>query len=417
MTVPYIYKECTLVPHFEGSSEVKMLAVMRAIILFSYFVSLETHFVSDCIENCKCDSVLNKKTVNCNLMALTEFNLSRITPDENVTMLFLSGNELQDTDGGEIGRTFPNLTFLESGNNLFEELTNTSFVSLKNLIVLLLYDNKIERIDKDTFKDQKKLERLDLSNNKLKVVDSEWLKPMIQLKDLNLESNVIEDFKPTMFVWPLHLEKLSLKDNKIKIMPPLPAASNCVVDLQNNSISCLCKRRDAGNKIPKLHLIGGCQEFLTVEKLRFISICIPPEIKGNFRKINDGFILQCKWKGFPYPEVQLRSSDKVLALSHGNQSKLSHGLGEEYGNYTCQAQNVVGLAVYNIVIKDELITKINEITEEMPENVSSFLTEGEKSNVHGKDGLKGLLTMLCALLGSFVVSLAALTVIRYKFNI
>ena len=244
-----------------------MLAVMRAIILFSYFVSLETHFVPDCIESCKCDLVSNKKTVNCNLKALTEFNLSRISPDGNVSMLFLSGNELQDIDGEEIGKTFPNLAFLESGNNLFEELTNTSFVSLSNLTVLLLSDNKIETIDKDTFKDQKKLERLDLSNNKLKVVDSEWLKPMIPLKYLNLESNMIEDFKPKMFEWPSCLEKLSLKDNKFKIMPPLPAASNSVVDLQKNSISCLCKREihDAGDKIPKLYLIGGCQEFLTVE--------------------------------------------------------------------------------------------------------------------------------------------------------
>ena len=373
--------------------------------------------MSDCIE--KCDSVLNKKTVNCNLMALKEFNLSRITPDENVSMLFLSGNELQDTDGGEIGRTFPNLTFLDSGNNLFEELTNTSFVSLSNLTVLLLSDNKIERIDKDTFKDQKKLKRLDLSNNKLKVVDSKWLKPMIPVKDLNLDSNMIEDFKPTMFEWPLHLEKLSLKDNKIKIMPPLPTAPNCVVDLQNNSISCLCKREihDAGNKIPKLHLIGGCQEFLTVEKLRFISICIPPEINGNFRKINDGFTLQCKWTGFPYPEVQLRSSDKVLARNHGNQSKLSFGPVDENGNYTCRAQNVAGLAVDNIAVKDELTSKTNEITEEMPENISTYPTQGKESSVQKKDALKGLFTMLCALLGSIVVSFAALTVIRYKLNV
>ena len=295
-----------------------MLALTTAIVLCSYFVSCETSVVSGCIKNCECKSVTDKKRIKCNMASLTQLNLSGITPDEDATMLFLGDNKLQDMDGKELARTFPELTFLDLGNNLFTELTNSSFVSMSNLTMILLYENQIEKVDKDTFKDQIKLEKLELSNNKLKVVTAEWLKPMVQLKELNLDNNMIDDFKPTMFEWPSLLEKISLKDNKIKIMPPLPFSSNCVFDLQNNSISCLCKREihDAGNKIPKLNLIGGCPEVLTVERLRSISVCIAPEMNGHFRRINDGIFVQCMWKGFPYPEVQLRSSDDILAHNH-----------------------------------------------------------------------------------------------------
>ena len=159
----------------------------------------------------------------------------------------------------------------------------------------MLYENQIEKIEKGTFRDQKKLERLDLSIINLVW----WLKPMKQLKYLNLGNNIIKYFEPIMFQWPSCLEKISVKDNKFKIMPPLPSTSNSVVNLQNSSIGCLCKR----------HATGGCQEFLTVEGLRSISVCMAPELNINFKRINDLIIVQCKRKGFSYPEVQLRSSD------------------------------------------------------------------------------------------------------------
>ena len=114
-------------------------------------------------------------------------------------------------------------------------------------------------------------------------------------------------------------------------------------------------------------------------KLRFISICIPPEINGNFRKINDGFTLQCNWKGFPYPEVQLRSSGDILAHNHGNQSRLSYGPVDENDNYTCWAENAAGLAVYNVVMKDHLATNQPTMSK-MTEDIFSTIPQNTEEN-------------------------------------
>ena len=107
----------------------------------------------------------------------------------------------------------------------------------------------------------------------------------------------------------------------------------------------------------------------------------------------------------------------ILAHNHGNEFRLSYGPVDENGKYTCWAENAAGLAVYKVVMKDELTIKINEVTEEMQENVSTYPTQGKESSVQKKDGLRGLLTVIYALFGSLVVSFAALTVIRYKYNI
>ena len=349
-------------------------------------------FLHNCLKDCECDSVFNKKTINCNNRTLKQFNLSRIISDKDVSMLFLADNELQNTDGKELARTFPELTFLDLDNNEFTELKMCSFVSMSNLKTLLISKNKIHKINKDTFNDQTELETLKLSQNKLTAVESDWLKPMVQLKDLNLDSNMIEDFKPTLFEWPSRLGKLSLKDNKFKIMPPLPSASNSVVvDLQNNNISCNCKRQvhDSDKSLVNGNITGGCQEFLTDEGS--ISVCIEASISGGFTTIGDEIAVQCEWTGFPYPEVQLMSSGEVLARNHGNQSRLYYGPVKENGNYVCKAENVAGIAIYN----------------------TSITTKVDLAN-HKRT--KGILTMVYALLGSFLISFTILSVIKIRLN-
>ena len=350
-------------------------------------------FLHNCLKDCECDSVFNKKTINCNNGTLKQFNLSRIIPDKAVSMLFLADNELQNTDGKELARTFPELTFLDLDNNEFIELKKSSFVSMSNLKTLLVSKNGIHKINKDTFNDQIELKRLKLSQNKLTVVESEWLKSMVQLKDLNLDSNIIEDFKPSMFEWPSPLVKLSLKYNKFKIMPPLPTASNSVTELQNNNISCNCKRQvhDSDKSLVNGNITGGCREFLTDEGLKSISVCVKASISGGFTTIGDEIAVQCEWTGFPYPEVQLMSSGEVLARNHGNQSRLYYGPVKENGNYVCKAENVAGIAIYN----------------------TSITTKVDLAN---RKRTKGILTMFYALLGSFLISFTILSIIKIRLN-
>ena len=364
-----------------------MLVTMIHFILFVSFGTVS----SDCFRDCACDNVLNKKSIICSTVSWTHFKLSGIAPDENVSILSLADNELQNINGKEMARVFPKLTFLDLDNNDFTELKKSSFVSMSNLRTLLINKNEIHKVNKDTFNDQTELGKLELSQNKLTVVESEWLEPMVQLKDLNLDSNMIEDFKPTMFEWPSRLVKLSLKDNKFKIMPPLPTASNSVTNLQNNYISCNCKRQvhDGNTSLVNRTFIEGCQDFLSDEGLKSISVCVEASISGGFTKIGDEIAVQCEWTGFPYPEVQLMSSGEVLARNHGNHSRLSYGPVVENGNYVCKAENVAGIAIYNITTKVDLAN-------------------------HKRT--KGILAMVYALLASFLISFTILLVIKIRLK-
>ena len=365
--------------------------MLVTLIRFVLFVSFWGTVLSDCFKDCSCDIVLNKKTIICSTASWTQFKLSGIAPDENVSILSLADNELQNTNGKELARAFPELTFLDLDNNNFTELKKSSFVSMNNLKTLLVSKNEIHKIDKDTFRDQTELETLKLSHNKLTVVESEWLKSMAQLKDLNLDSNMIEDFKPTMFEWNSRLIKLSLKNNKFKIMPPLPTASNAVVDLQNNNISCNCKRQvhDSDKTLVNATFIGGCKSFLTGEGLESISVCVASNINGGLKKFGNEIAVHCEWTGFPYPEVRLMSSGEVLARNHGNHSRLSYGPVNENGNYVCKAENVAGIAVYNITTNVDLANRKRT---------------------------KNIITMVYALLASFLISFTILSVIKIRLN-
>ena len=369
------------------------------LLLLSLFPCFQQIEAIPCLSECTVE-VLNpsyKKAVDCRGVVLDHINLSGCSPDEHVWSLDLSNQSVKELDGREISGQFPQINSLDLETNSFERLTNRTFRLMKSLEILNIRGNKINEVHKETFRDQTKLQTLDLSHNELVILISDWLKPMVELRELNLNNNKIKDFIPDTFHWSPSLVRLTLGNNSITIIPPLNEEDKFSMDLEGNPLFCGCKRHNQG-KFTNVTMQGGCHKF--THMLHMLPICSVPKIKISLKYVDRAYFVQCQWTGNPNPNVQLMFEDKVLAEKHFDHV-ITYGPVEEDGNYTCKAENVMGVDSVNITVDPEpLVTNPTIITTE--------------TSIEEKNEADWTTIIVFATTGSFIISFSVIALFKYK---
>ena len=256
----------------------------------------------------------------------------------------LSHNFIKELLADRLGKTFPNLLFLDFSNN------------------------KIQRLTKKSFEHLSQVKGLYLTSNQLKIIDLSWFSHLLELKFLGLGDNDIHLVQESNSSWPSALTSLDLSTNKLRMIPPLPEAAE--VSLLNNSLFCGCliqnnKRKSIKNiKVDcyslRSEVINDFHSF-TKSKLRrilnettwnnyksFIPICKPAQITDfSYFLSVDGFVLKCSASvAFPKAVLHLRHSLKEMIKSKDNFTLLV----KETGRYSCHAENYISSDKKDIMI-------------------------------------------------------------------
>lgn len=158
---------------------------------------------------------------------------------ESLEKIFLSGNQLQEINGGTF-QNFYNLTTIDLSYNSIQRIDIGAFVNLINLYslnlcgnnltlflgehfntgtgleILDLSNNRISQLSPTAFVIHPRLTRLDLSNNQFVQFPSDFIKSLQFLKWLDLSRNMLHHVNEFAFSQMGRLRNLDLSNNRIE---------------------------------------------------------------------------------------------------------------------------------------------------------------------------------------------------------
>ena len=312
---------------------------------------------SQCLNNCDCLEYGGDMRLQCDRRNISFFPMASALPP-NITMInfennkikrlptqppelrrtevwsiYLAGNAIDIYEEDNLGKTFPNLSYLDLSSNKISSLSENSFRYLTNL------------------------KGLYLSSNKLKTIRHGWFSPLLQLSHLNLMNNRIRAIEQNMDIWPGRLSTLYLSYNQLKTIPPLPEKAS-QVDLVNNPIFCACYL-NVNKNIRKTFINVNChrldyyrENVTNSERLdaeytgtKFVKYLIKEEKCQQASIINFSYLvfkevvrLKCITSyGYPEPSVTVYYRNKELIKSRINVSLDV----TESGEYSCKITNYI----------------------------------------------------------------------------
>ena len=249
-----------------------------------------------------------------------------------------------------LGKAFPNVSYLDLSNNKIRLLSQYSFQHLTKLHVLHLSYNKLASISQGSFSH------------------------LLWLSWLDLRHNRITGINKTKTGWPKRLKYLYLSYNRLRIIPPLPTKAS--VSLISNPIFCGCDSV-VNKKITQTLIKVNCHQLdyfrNSVEKQRVVkydkyrssvNTCKPATIlKFSSLVVEGQIVLTCVITTFGYPPaaVFIYFEKKVIKTSK------DHVILEvtEPGIYTCKVTNYISSdqrAVYIPYLVTTDITSDSEVT-------------------------------------------------------
>lgn len=175
------------------------------------------------------DSIPHSIPSNTKILFVTGNNISSISADsfpsplEQLTDLYLSGNEIQSVDS-EVFDNLPNLVRLDLSNNNIQEFSERAFPHSNSLQVLNLsrsfhnYSQTNSVLNNLLSGNLAHLTVLDLSDNDLLVPPDNMSANLPSLLTLNLQNASIVSLQNGTLTLPL-LRDLHLQDNRLKNLP------------------------------------------------------------------------------------------------------------------------------------------------------------------------------------------------------
>ena len=358
-------------------------------VLFSCSVLLRT-VSSQCFNDCDCLSQHGSDIrLQCDGRNLNSFplasalleNITNINYQDNkikqlpkqpmgyrktrVLSINLAGNVIDTLLKDNLGKTFPNLSYLDLSNNKISSLSDNSFRHLTNLNGLHLSSNKLKRINKGWFSFLLYLSRLYLGNNEISVIEE------------------------TTGVWPKLLSNLDLSYNKLKSIPALPQKAS--VNLIGNPLFCGCHLK-VNKNITETFIKVDCAKlryyrenvtnsvrvhvkYRAVEELN----CQQAHIKYLTYLVNkQKKTLTCMTShGYPEPAVTVYYREKEITKSRNNVTMYV----TESGMYTCKITNYISSDQRQLFIPDlPTFATLHPVWTISNLNVSSLATEVLKTD-------------------------------------
>lgn len=177
------------------------------------------------------DAIPHSLPTQTKFLFVTGNSISRIsvdsfpTPLEQLTDLYLSGNEMESVDA-QVFDNLPNLVRLDLSNNKIKSFSNITFSHNNTLQVLNLSrsfhnHSTVDKVLQSVLQSGNllQLKVLDLSNNDLMILPDDMFADLSSLVNLSLQnSSIITIQNGTLKVPPLH--DLDLRDNSLRDMAP-----------------------------------------------------------------------------------------------------------------------------------------------------------------------------------------------------
>ena len=309
---------------------------------------------SQCLNNCDCLSQHGADIeLQCNGRNLASFPLASALP-ENVTIIKYQDNKIQKLPKQPHGLRKTEVWSINLAGNVMDILLKDNLgKTFPNLSYLDLSNNKISSLSNNSFRHLINLNGLYLSSNKLKRISQGWFSHLVHLSHINLANNEISVIEETTGTWPKRLSNLDLHYNKLKAIPPLPR--NASVNLLGNPVFCGCHLK-VNKNITETFIKVDCQ------RLGYYRENVTDSIYRNFRYRGDKYIvreLNCQQAkiinlmysvaeekmtitcvtshGYPEPSVTVYYRDRKIAKSRNN---VTMDIAKS-GLYACKITNYI----------------------------------------------------------------------------
>ena len=176
--------------------------------------------------------------VHCDGRNYTNFPLAYVLP-ENTSVISFKDNKIQQLpDQLANGSRYKVWKIDLSGNVINQLLDDKLGKTFPNVSYLDLSNNKISLLSINSFKYLMKLHTLHLTYNELASISQDWFSRLLHLSWLDLGHNKIAVVNEAKHGWPKHIRNLYLSYNQLRAIPPLPPKAS--VSLIGNQIFCGC---------------------------------------------------------------------------------------------------------------------------------------------------------------------------------
>ena len=351
----------------------------------------------ECLSNCDCLKYGGNMRLQCDRRNIFFFPLASALPLK-ITMINYENNKIKQLPKQPRGFTRTEVWSITLAGNVIDILLKDNLgKTFPNVSYLDLSNNKISSLSENSFQHLTNLEALYLSSNKLKTIKQGWFSPLLQLSYLNLINNEISAIEQTTNIWPELLSRLYLSYNKLKTIPKLPDNAS-QVDLLGNPIFCGCYL-NVNKNIRKTFINVEChrldyyQENVTnsvrlnaeYTGTKFVKSQIKEEKCQQAYIINFSYLLfkeivrlKCITSyGYPKPSVTVYYQNKEVTKGRNNVTLNV----TESGEYSCKITNYISSDQKQLVIPElsslfTLPTDLSEseVNETIPDGIG--LTTG-----------------------------------------
>ena len=291
--------------------------------------------------------------LQCNGRNLASFPLASALP-ENVTIIKYQDNKIQRLPKQPLELSRTKVWSVDLSGNVIDILLKDNLgKTFPNLLYLDLSSNKISSLSYNSFRHLTNLNGLYLSSNKLQTINKGWFSHLVHLSHLNMGNNEISVIQQTTGIWPKRLSNLDLSNNKLKSIPLLPRKAS--VNLVGNPVFCGCHLK-VNKNITETFIKADCA------RLGYYKENVTDSIYRHFRYRGDKYIvreLNCQQAkiinliysvaeekrtitcvtshGYPEPSVTVYYRDREIAKSRNN---VTMDIAES-GLYACKITNYI----------------------------------------------------------------------------